>query len=191
MKSKVYPLKGQNVRLREITLEDAPDVVRWRNDPDIGTYLGNTVLSLTDQQTFMSNYLSRDNDYYFIVELLSSGTPVGTIALYAIDPLASTAEYGRILILPAYRLFSLESVCLCLEFGFKNLNLNKIYCTVQAQNLRSVAFNLKLGFKREGLLRQHYWNGETVDDIHQMAMFNQDFAALDARYKTTLKGHPI
>ncbi len=51
-----------------------------------------------------------------------------------------------------------------IDYGFKKLNLNKIYLNVLATNERAIKFYQKLGFGFEGTFKKHLFvDGEYVD----------------------------
>ena len=50
-----------------------------------------------------------------------------------------------------------------IKYGFEELNLNRIWCEVYSNN-DSIHLYRKIGFKDEGILRQHVFkNGEYLD----------------------------
>lgn len=56
-----------------------------------------------------------------------------------------------------------------IDFGFNNLEINRIEAEVMQGNIASEKVLVKLGFKNEGVLRQWmYWNGSYYD----MTMFS-------------------
>jgi len=53
-----------------------------------------------------------------------------------------------------------------INYGFKDLNLNRIEIKAAVINLKSQAIPIRLNFKKEGILRQAEWvNGEFIDLI--------------------------
>ena len=62
-----------------------------------------------------------------------------------------------------------------LDFGFVKMNLNRIEAEVWAENIRSVRFLEKLGFQREGLLRQAEYARGAFQDILIYAILKADF----------------
>jgi ribosomal-protein-alanine N-acetyltransferase len=51
--------------------------------------------------------------------------------------------------------FMAEALSCILNYGFKTLNLNRIEAYVMLENQRSVILLEKLGFQKEGILREH------------------------------------
>lgn len=174
---------GVNICLREVQYSDSEQIVKWRNDDNIGKYLSNTELTLTNQKLFMEEYFKRENDFYFIAELKNNKVPIGTVAVFNYDKIAKIAEWGRILILPEYSLVAFETAFLSIQFAFEKLKINKIYGAVQKENKVAHRFDLSLGFVEEGILHSHYWNGEKCDDVILIAMFKDEYKKLKYKYK--------
>lgn len=70
-----------------------------------------------------------------------------------------------------------EALKIVIDFGFKELDLNRIEAEVMQGNIASERVLTKLGFTREGILRQWmYWN----DKHYDMTMFS--FLKADFKY---------
>jgi RimJ/RimL family protein N-acetyltransferase len=68
-----------------------------------------------------------------------------------------------------------EAIRLLCEFGFRDLNLNRIYLHVFATNIRAIRVYEKNKFVREGILRQAaYINNEFVDVVY-MGLLKSDY----------------
>jgi len=186
MTKKVDDQTGRNVRLREITYEDTPRIVAWRNDPVLGEFLGTDSLDGAKQNAFLDRYFTKDDDFYFVAENLQTGLPIGTVALYDVNMLAKNAEWGRLLVLQDQRVHAMETSLLLLRFAFEELGLHKVHCLVQNRNQRALHFDMKLGFREEGVLKEHYWNGRSIDDLHCLAMFKSDYETFKKKYQSFL-----
>jgi RimJ/RimL family protein N-acetyltransferase len=61
------------------------------------------------------------------------------------------------------------------EFGFRDLNLNRIALHVFATNTRAIHVYEKIGFSREGLLRQAAYVDGGFLDVVLMALLRADY----------------
>ena len=68
-----------------------------------------------------------------------------------------------------------EALKAVLEFGFKELNLNKIYATHFLFNPNSGKVMLKAGMKFEGLQKQEYLQHGEFLDVNRYSLLKQDF----------------
>jgi ribosomal-protein-alanine N-acetyltransferase len=92
---------------------------------------------------------------------------IGTLGLYDWDKTARRAEIGCDLE-PAYWRQGLmtEAFRVVLKYGFEKMKLNRIQALIDSKNARSMKLVRRLGFKKEGVLRQRsYFNGRFLDDI--------------------------
>jgi len=59
-----------------------------------------------------------------------------------------------------------EALCAALKHGFEKMGLNRIQAIIDSKNIRSLKLVHRLGFKKEGVLRQRsYFNGQFLDDV--------------------------
>lgn len=62
-----------------------------------------------------------------------------------------------------------------LEHGFTELGLERITAEVHSSNGRMLSLLEKLGFKREGVLRQHETRQGIKEDVHLFGMLREEF----------------
>lgn len=92
---------------------------------------------------------------------------IGTCGFYNWVKQAKRAEIGYDLD-PAWwgRGIMTEALDAVLGYGFESFELNRIQAIVDSKNVRSLELVHRLGFKKEGVLRQRsYFNGQFRDDI--------------------------
>ena len=69
------------------------------------------------------------------------------------------------------------AVAQLVEFGFRDLNLNRIYLHVFATHARAIRVYEKVGFVREGLLREAAFVDGAFVDVVIMALLRSAYAA--------------
>jgi RimJ/RimL family protein N-acetyltransferase len=67
-----------------------------------------------------------------------------------------------------------------LKHGFEDLNLNRIYLQVFAENLRGIKAYLAAGFVKEGILRQAMYKNGKYNDIVLMSVLHIDWKGFDS-----------
>lgn len=100
--------------------------------------------------------------------LALGGPPIGWVHLAEIDPWARHAELGIFIGEADYRGrgFGTETTRLVVEFGFNQLNLNKVWLTVDADNEAALRCYNRVGFRRDGVIRDAvYRDGRYIDRI--------------------------
>lgn len=92
---------------------------------------------------------------------------VGTVTLFQIEPANRRGEIGFALGRAAWgQGLMREALGALLDFAFGRLGLNRLEADVDPRNERSLAVLERLGFRREGLLRErHVVAGEVQDSV--------------------------
>lgn len=98
---------------------------------------------------------------------ISPTEPVGRFVYFDVNPRNRSAEFGYI-VHPNYqgRGLGTAMLTLALDHLFATTDLNKLYCQTAAFNTASVKLLEKLGFHRDGVLREHHeLDGTLWDDL--------------------------
>ncbi len=119
-----------------------------------------------------------DSELNFIIAL-ASGRPVGMLSLVAIDTVNRRAEPARFLIgepeavrgIPA----AVEAMLLLYRLAFDELGLHRVYGTVADGNALMVKWQLFLGMREEGRLREHYLIGGRFCDAICLGMSEDEY----------------
>jgi len=142
------------VTIRRFEERDVPDKVRWINDPANNRFL-HYDLPLEEGKTraWWAAVKDRTDRYDAVIE--ADGVPCGTIGLLGIDRKNSKAEYYVAMGEPALKGAGVSTAAslLLLDYAFRTLGLNRVYLYTEEENLPAQRLFEKVGFRREGLLR--------------------------------------
>ncbi|MEO7916332.1 MAG: GNAT family protein [Dokdonella sp.] len=167
----VPTLRGDRVLLRVWRREDAAALFELFSDPVFMRYWSRVVykdvaevrnyidLQLTD--------LARFEFYPWAITLHGDDKPIGNCTLFAInrDNLRCDLGYGLSPALQGQGLAS-EAVKLAVNFAFNEIGLHRVETDIDPRNQPSCRLVERLGFQREGLLRQRWHvNGEITDSV--------------------------
>lgn len=160
--------------LRQPSMKDAewylehfssPEVVWGGGDPapkDIGA-------ARKELRRYMVDLYRERLGFRWIITLKGDGRPIGSLGFYKWAPSAAyQAEMGYDLAREHWgKGIMTEAMNAVIDFGFEKMDLNRIEVFVMPRNKRSIKLVKNLGFKREGLLRQRYFDefGNYADDI--------------------------
>lgn len=117
-------------------------------------------------EKWFDSHLGEDTRYDAVIE--ADGVPVGTIGLLSIDRKNSKAEYYIAMGETSYKGKGVakEASRLILQYGLEVLGLNRIYLFTEVENVSAQKLFERVGFVREGLIRQDIVsNGKFVDRI--------------------------
>lgn len=132
------------------------------------------------QLYFIDLFKSRDG-FRWGIELKDEARLIGSCGFYKWSrPDGRQAEMGYDLNPKHWRQGIMsEAMASIIDFGFERMELNRIEITVMPRNRASIALALKLGFKKEGILREHGLdeNRMIVDDVI-FSMLRRDWLKL-------------
>ena len=133
----------------------------------------------------IDNYRKRLG-FRWIVTLRDDPAPIGTLGYYKWSPSASyQAEMGYDLAKEHWgKGIMSEAMMAVIDFGFQRMGLNRIEVFIMPRNKRSIRMIRSLGFKKEGVLRERYFDefGNFCDDV-LFSMLRSDWEALKAEWK--------
>jgi RimJ/RimL family protein N-acetyltransferase len=154
-------LKGEKVILRPIKLSDAPRFVKWFNDPQVNKFMFLRKISLKEEKKWIKNSLKDKTKINLAIET-KEGLHIGTTGL-ELNQQNCRAYFGIIIGEKEYwsRGYGTDAARTILNFGFKKLKLHRVDLDVYDYNPRAQKLYKKLGFKKEGVKREHnFYNGK-------------------------------
>ena len=174
-------LGGEKVVLVPLERGDLIMVATWRNNPTIRHFFFNPLpIALSGQDRWYDAYLSRGDSLIFIIIPQGQEKRVGMVSLDRIDHHNQSAEYGRMLIAdPADqgKGYALDATLTLLRYAFMDLNLNRLYLKVFADNSRAIHLYEHCGFQHEGIEREAIFLGGFFHNIVLMAILRNEFAS--------------
>jgi len=173
-------IEGNKIVLRDVQKNDMINKVRWFNDPQVNkTLLLEESLDLNRTLKWFEEHAGDDARREFIVES-TQGESIGITGLLHINRRHGTAECYCIIGEKAYwgKGIGTEVHKLLVDWGFKNLGLNKIWADIRAENIAIVKVIEKLGFKVEGTLRQERIIDGSRIDVVRIGLLRDEFYQL-------------
>ncbi len=171
--SKFPTLETERLILRELKLEDGPDVFEFQSDPYVQRYNSVPLKKLEEVYPYISELLV---DHYaqdfliWAVTLKGEDKVFGTIGLGSWNKHHRRAEIGYALSQSYWRQgYGSEAATAVLKFGFEQLNLHRIFARTIADNYESVGLLEKLNFQLEGVQRDYSWEDDGT--FHSGALY--------------------
>jgi len=169
--NKPIELKTTRLLLRPFQMGDVDDVCEYACDIEWGKYLINIPQPFHrhDAEEFVTLFSnpSQWKDVMMFATILN-GKVIGQVYLNAPDLVNERAEIGYMLTRSYWgQRLATEAAQAVIDWGFKTLNLNKIFATCDIRNEASWHVMENLGMVREGLLRNHFkWQGKFKDEYY-------------------------
>lgn len=155
------------ITLRKFEAADIPNKVKWINDPANNTFL-HYDLPLEEEKTKIWFEKNRHRSDRYDAVIQADGVPCGLIGLLNIDQKNSKAELYISIGETSYKGkgVSTEASRLLLQYAFEELNLNRIYLYTESGNFPAQKLFEKIGFIREGHIRNDLFSrGKHIDRI--------------------------
>lgn len=154
------------MKLRNLEKKDAPLMLEWMHDENIVEFLQANFKEkqLSDCEAFIENaHTDKENRSWAICN--DEDEYLGTISLKHIDRKNGNAEYAismrRCALGTGASRFASEEV---LRLAFEEMEMNRVYLNVLTDNIRANRFYEKMGFRCEGIFKEHlYVNGKYRD----------------------------
>ncbi len=171
-------LETDLIRLRALEPEDVETLYRWENDT--------AVWKLSNTAAPFSRYILRrflENQKYdiyetkqmrLIIESLKSGSPIGAVDLFDIDPFHRRAGVG-VLIYDRHDMgqgYASSALQALIRYAFQILQLNQLWCNVLASNTASLNLFKSKGFTVIGLKTEWVRSTDGWLDEYMLQLIN-------------------
>ncbi|MEW5249666.1 GNAT family N-acetyltransferase [Microbulbifer discodermiae] len=171
-------LPGRAFCFRWMGEADLPELQEIFGDADVVRFMALSCLTNRKQtQRFLNSILqgfASGTLYQWGLEY--RGRIIGSCTLAAIDRSHRRAEIGFALARRFQgRGLMAEAVPLVLDFAFKQLALHRVEADVDPRNKASLALLEKLGFRREGLLRERFTDEEGFQDSLMLGLLSREW----------------
>ncbi len=164
-------LDAPRVRLRWLTAEDVDALFEIFSDERMMRYWSSTAMKerreAEDLLARIHRLFAEQSGFQWGVERKSDGTLIGTCTLFNIHRGNMRGEVGYCLHSAHWRQgYMGEALAALIEHAFGVLKLRRLEADVDPKNASSLKILERMGFRREGLLRER-WNvgGEIQDSV--------------------------
>jgi RimJ/RimL family protein N-acetyltransferase len=182
-------LKGYKTILRLISKEDASNVVRWLNDPEVRRFLlRQNPLTIEAEYKWIEENNDRPNDIVLAMETLQ-GIHIGNIGLHRIDWVNRNATTGTVIGEKKFqgKGYGTDAKMLLLDYAFNTLNLHKVCSGAIAFNQRSINYSKVCGYVIEARRIQQLFRDGAYQDEVLLAVFSEGFKKAQAKYIQKMK----
>ena len=176
-------IDGGDIYLRELRESDLEGRwYLWLNDPEVTKYQNKGIRpnTLSAQRAYYETVCSSDSDVVLAIIHGESEAHIGNVGLHKIDWVHRSAELGIVIGEPVFwgRSYGKIAWNLIAGYGFRRLNLHRLYAWIVADNVASLKAALASGFRKEGKARHYLFkNGRYLDAVFVNAL-DSDFIDL-------------
>ena len=161
--------EGLRVRLAPLTAEDGPSLFRWINDREL-VHLSAAFhpVHAEHHAAWMREAINRTDAAIFAIRVKRGDRLIGVCQLHSISAVHRNAELqirigdGR----ARGRGYGTEAVRLLVDFGFRDLNLHRVWLRFFRGNTRALRTYAAAGFVKEGVMKDGaFVDGRFVDVV--------------------------
>jgi ribosomal-protein-alanine N-acetyltransferase len=174
-------LETERLRLRPYRTDDARAIFAVYGDPDVTRYWSFAAWTdLAQAHAYLVQRMSFETPsvYAWAVAERDSDRLIGTTTLFSLNGAQRRAEIGYALAGARQgQGFAAEALRCAIGHAFSELGLERIEADVDPRNTPSWALLERLGFQREGLLRNRWRVDGEVCDSYIYGLLRADFPA--------------
>jgi len=173
-------IKGDRVCLRWLTLNDVGSLFSIFSDPEVMRYWSSLPLDNLDAAENLlagiHNNFEKRVLFQWGVARCEDDRIIGTCTLYHVDTDNRRAEIGYALGSKYWgNGYMREALTLFIDFCFGSLNLTRLEADVDPQNISSIKVLERLGFQKEGYLRERWLVGGGIQDSLFYGLLKKDW----------------
>lgn len=149
--------------VRPMCEEDLERVLSWRNHPEVRRYMYTQhEISLDEHVRWFAQASQNPKRHLLVFEI--DAKPLGFINIHQIAS-GGIGDWGFYVAPDAPKGTGQALGQAVMRYAFEVAGLHKLCGQALVFNERSIRFHVKLGFQREGVLRQQYFDGQQYHDV--------------------------
>lgn len=158
------------VYLRGIESADVERIMKWHNCKELYDNLVGVFryVNRQNEEEWIINVSKASNNYINLaICIIGTNEHIGNIYLRNIDWISRNAEMHIFIGDMMYRSkgYGFHAWCLLMDYAFKTLGLNRLYCHVLSSNEKAIKLYEKCNFTVEGLLKKHVFKNGVFCDV--------------------------
>ncbi len=174
-------LSTERLLLRKLTPEIFDYIYSHFSDEELMKFLGTpNEEALAKEKEKHRNGLSTFNKSFCYFQILDQSHQqiIGWCGYHTWYLDHRRAEIGYGLFDDSYKQKELmsEAVSVILDYGFNQMNLHRIEAFIGKENAASLNLVKKFGFTQEGILREHYFNKNAIEDSVVFSLLHHEYS---------------
>lgn len=178
-----------DIQLVPLEKDDIELVRKWRNSPEVYTYMYTEGGINQEQQEKWFQRISADQrSIYWIIEY--SGKKMGVASINDINHTLQSCYWAFYLGEMGSRNAGIGAKVEynVMRYVFEELNLNKLRCEVFVSNDKVINMHEKFGFRREAYYREHCIKGKAKLDVVGLAILKSEWLVLREVLRSKIYG---
>jgi [ribosomal protein S5]-alanine N-acetyltransferase len=175
-------IETPRLTIRLVKAADLPELLAFNSDDAVTQYLPyESWKGMTDAQEWLDRATARlaaGEALQFVAVQRETGRLVGSCLLFHFDEPSRRAEIGYLLGREHWGAgYMMEAMKALVDFAFADLNLRRLEAEIDPRNAASARLLGRLGFAREGLLRERWDLKGEISDSGLYGLLRADWRA--------------
>jgi RimJ/RimL family protein N-acetyltransferase len=180
------PITSDRLNVRLAVESDLPALMHVNGDAEVTRFLPYaTWSSMADAQAWfkrMADLQATGTALQFVIGEKRTGSVIGTCLLFGFDEASARAELGGVLGRAHWRGgYGSEALGALIDCAFGSMGLRRLEGRLDPRNVSSRRLVQRLGFAKEGLLRQHWVNKGEVKDTELYGLLRNEWSGPPGR----------
>ena len=169
--------------LREKQDDDVEDFFNYFSDPEVNRFIlcaiPGSVEETKAELHYWRNVFYRNDGIYFALATKDENKMIGSIGLSSRNSYNNRIELSYDLAKEYWRKgITSKAIKAVIDYGFKEMNINRIEAFTAVENIPSKNLLLKCQFTLEGILRQHRYHKGRFFDVYSFSLLKSDLPKL-------------
>ncbi|NOZ62173.1 MAG: GNAT family N-acetyltransferase [Calditrichaeota bacterium] len=171
-------IAGEKIYLRPIAIDDANFIYQGENDELVRDALFLALpVSLSAAREKIEKSINDPSQIVFMIVTKDRHITVGQTAFFRIDYISRAAVFYLAILDAKFwgSGFGAETTKLMVDYAFQTLNLNRIQLHVNEKNTPAIKIYQRVGFQKEGVLRQAMFKNNRYFDFWVMGILREEW----------------
>lgn len=173
-------LETDRLILRQVTNDDAGSLLKYLSDKDVMKYVGLapfiSIENSLEEISWYQSIFENKTGIRWGITVKDQGEVIGSCGFLNLVTKHHRSEIGIELSKEYWRKgIASEAFEAVIEYGFKEMNLQRIEALIEPANIPSQKLAERHGFIREGLLRNYEFTCGKFDDLYMYSLLKGDF----------------
>lgn len=171
-------MQGTLITLRPLTIADAAKLAQWKSDPAIDPVSAQRPTTTAAERRWIRRVLSsRDGAIHFAIDARADDRMIGFASVWLFGPSDAKATLNVFIGERTVwgKGFGTEAVTLLVRHAFLSLRAHRVELEVLASNARAIGLYERLGFHREGRLRESVLLRDRYEDVVIMSILQDEW----------------
>jgi len=177
------PIETDRVCVRPLSESDLPSILAINSDEEVVKFLGHAPWqAMADAEAWferISKLQAAGSALEFVIAAKESGNVIGRCGLFDFEEANAHARLGYILARAFWgQGYMREALTALISCAFSEMDLRRLEANVEANNTASASLLRRIGFTREGVLRERWITKEETMDAEVYGLLRREWPRL-------------